>query len=244
MDEDERDIELPEEVRLYLFTGTQHAGPVMMKHAGIFSQDPIYPVNEVDYAPLNRSLIAALDTWVGGGEAAPASRFPRVDDGTLVPPFPQSATGFPNIPGVRYPALINELCAMNYDTQPPKPIPGTQYRLRVPKLDTDGNEIAGIRLPEIEAPRATFTGWNLRDKNFAEDALMLVGACFPFAQTRAEREALGDPRLSIEERYPTHADYVAAVTRAAKVLESERLLLAEDVERYIERARDFIDVRD
>jgi len=236
-DEEGRDIEVPEEVRLYLFAGTQHAGPVMMKHAGIFSQDPIYPVNTVDYAPLNRSLVAALRTWVRGEAEPPPSRFPRVDDGTLVPPFPKEVPGFPDIPGVRYPAVVNELSSVNYDTQPPTPIPGTDYRLLVPKLDADGNEIAGIRLPEVAVPRATLTGWNLRSARFAEDALMLVGSCFPFPATREERERSGDPRLSIEERYPSHAAYVEAVREAVEALNRERLLLAEDVERYVEAAR-------
>jgi hypothetical protein len=126
---------------------------------------------------------------------------------------------------------------MNYETQPPTAVPGTQYRLFVPSVDADGNEIAGIRLPEVAAPRATLTGWNLRDPSFAEDALMLVGACIPFARTRSERQACGDPRLSLEERYPTHADYVAAVTRAAEALYDDRLLLREDVERYIREAK-------
>ncbi|NNL86160.1 MAG: hypothetical protein HKP27_10930, partial [Myxococcales bacterium] len=127
-DEEGRDIEQPEEVRLFLFAGTQHAGPVMLKHLGIFSQDPVFPVNTVDYAPLNRSLIKALERWVSG-EAPPESRFPRVDDGTLVAPFPQSTQGCPQIPGARYPAVINRLSAMNYETQPPTAIPGTEYNL-------------------------------------------------------------------------------------------------------------------
>lgn len=236
-DEEGRDIELPAEVRLYLLAGTQHAGPVMMKHAGIFSQDPIYPVNAVDYAPLNRSLVAALLAWIRGEAEPPPSRFPRVDDGTLVPPFPKEVPGFPDIPGVRYPAVINQLSSMNYDTEPPTPIPDTEYRLLVPKLDADGNEIAGIRLPEVAVPRATLTGWNLRSSEFAEDALMLVGSCFPFAATREERELRGDPRPSIEERYPSHAAYVEAVREVAEILQRDRLLLAEDVERYVEAAR-------
>ncbi len=100
-------------------------------------------------------------------------------------------------------------------------------------MDADGNEIAGIRLPEIAVPVATYTGWNLRKAEFAEDALMLVGAQFPFATTAAAREALGDPRLSLAERYPSRADYVAAVRAAALALVSERLMLEEDVEQAV-----------
>ncbi len=235
-DEDGHDIELPDAVRLYLFAGTQHAGPVMMKHAGIFSQDPVYPLNTTDYAPLNRSLLAALEAWVSGREEAPPSRYPSVADGTLVPPFPKESPGFPKIPGVRYPDVINELSRMDYGTQPPRPVPGTGYSLLVPKLDEDGNERAGIRLPEVAVPRATLTGWNLRNREFAEDALMVVGSCFPFPATRVERERSGDPRRSLEERYPSHDAYVERVREAAEGLQRERLLLAEDVARYIEAA--------
>lgn len=235
-DEHGHDIAVPEEVRLYLFAGTQHAGPAMLNHAGIFSQNPIYPLNQVDYGPLNRALIAALEVWSSGGEAAPPSRFPRVGDGTLVAPFPPSVPGFPAIPGVRYPGAINELSLMDYAREPPVAVPGKAYPVLVPKLDADGNELAGIRLPDVAVPRATLTGWNLRDASFADGALMLVGSCFPFTRTRAERIANGDPRPSLEERYASHGLYVAAVREAAERLCRERLLLAEDVERIVARA--------
>ena len=235
-DEQGRDVPTPDEVRLYLFAGTQHAGPAMLGHAAIFAQNPVYPLNYVDYSPLNRALLVALERWVSGAEPAPASRFPRVTDGALVAPLPASSPGFPAIPGVRYPAAINELSVMDYTQMPPRAVPGQHYPVLVPKLDADGNELAGIRLPDIAVPRATLTGWNLRDRDFADGALMLVGACFPFAATRAERARSGDPRLSIEERYPSHAAYVAAVTACVEQLCRERLLLAEDGERIVARA--------
>lgn len=235
VDEHLQDISIPEETRLYLFAGTQHAGPTMRAHAGIFSQNPCYALNDVDYGPLNRALISALATWAAGREPAPPSRFPRLADGTLVEPFPP-VSGFPAIPGVSYPKTINAVGMMDYSQQPPVAIPGKEYPVLVPKLDCDGNELAGIRLPDITVPRATFTGWNLRDASFAEGALMIVGACFPFAVTRAERETSGDPRLSIEERYESEEAYVAKVRAAAEQLFRDRLLLAEDVTRIVARA--------
>ena len=235
-DEHGQDIPLPEEVRLYLFASTQHAGPAMQGHAGIFSQNACYPLNNVDYGPLNRALISALDSWVSGRESPPASRFPRIADGTLVVPFPASISGFPTIPGVRYPDRINELKVMDYTAQPPTAVASKAYPVLVPKLDADGNEIAGIRLPAIAVPRATLTGWNLRDATFADGALLIVGSRFPFAATRAERAANGDPRPSLEERYASHGAYVEAVRTAAEQLCRERLLLAEDVERIITQA--------
>lgn len=102
----------------------------------------------------------------------------------------------------------------------------------MPTVDADGNEVAGIRLPEIAAPLSTFTGWNIRAPHFAEGAVMMVGASIPFAASAEERQANGDPRPSVEERYPSKQDYEDAVMRAATGLQDDRLLLAEDVERY------------
>ena len=235
-DENGEDIPVPDEVRVYLFSGTGHAGPIMLNHNAVFSQKPTYPMNLLNYNPLNRSLLVALDEWATQGIAPPASRFPCSDDGTLVPPLPQTAFGFPDIPGVNSPGLVNELSEMDYSQQPPRPIPGHEYRVLVPKVDADGNEIAGIRLPGISVPLGTRTGWNIRGKGFSHGVLMLVGSYFPFAATAEERLANDDPRLSLEERYPSRQHYVEAVTRAVAELQEERLLLAEDAERYVATA--------
>ena len=109
--------------------------------------------------------------------------------------------------------------------------------MQVPQVDADGNDVAGLRSPEIQAPVGTHTGWNLRRAGFAEGELAsLAGSFVPFARTKAEREASGDARLSIEERYVTHAGYVRAVARAAEGLVSRRLLLSEDADRYVDAA--------
>lgn len=231
-----KDITLPDQVRVYLFSSTQHAGPAMLSHSGTFTQNPTYPPNLLNYGPLNRALLVALDEWVSRGTPPPASRFPRSGDGTLVSPLPKTAQGFPDIPGMRYTGLANELCELDYTQQPPRPIPGHDYLVLVPKVDTDGNEIAGIRSPDVAVPLGTRTGWNIRGAGFAQGALMVVGSCIPFAATVKERLSKDDPRLSLEERYPSHEHYVKAVARAAVALQEERLLMAEDVERYIAAA--------
>jgi hypothetical protein len=229
------DVEIPGDVRLFLFSSTQHAGPDPAA-AGPLCQ---YPMNPASYSPAHRALLVALDEWVSKGIEPPASRFPRVGDGTLM----EAKSGFPKIPGLRYRDLINELSEMDYSVQPPRPIAGRQYLVMVPKVDADGNEIAGIRLPEIAAPRGTHTGWNLRRAGFAEDELAnIFGSYFPFAATSSEREAASDPRQSLAERYPTARDYLDAVARAAIDLQGARLLMAEDVERYLDRAKRLVSV--
>ena len=114
---------------------------------------------------------------------------------------------------------------------------GSPYPALVPKTDADGNTLAGVRLPDIAAPVATYTGWSLR-KNPPEEGCDASGMVIPFARTKAERTASGDPRLSLEERYSDHASYVRAVSASAHDLENRRLLLAEDAERYIRAAED------
>ena len=123
------------------------------------------------------------------------------------------------------------------EIHPPKQIGKGEYTILVPKVDADGNDIAGIRLPAIAAPIGTYTGWNLQPSDLAEDELSgLLGSFIPFAKNKAERSKNGDPRLSIEERYQNRKHYVQQISRAARALMDQRLLLAEDAERIIEEA--------
>jgi hypothetical protein len=108
----------------------------------------------------------------------------------------------------------------------------------VPQIDADGNEIAGVLLPDIAVPLGTHTGWNLYRAPFPEGELCdRDGTYAPFSRTRAEREAKGDPRPSIEERYGSHAEYVKRYEAAVQQLVRERLLLPEDAKRYVAKAR-------
>ncbi|HEX2114123.1 MAG TPA: alpha/beta hydrolase domain-containing protein, partial [Alphaproteobacteria bacterium] len=112
------------------------------------------------------------------------------------------------------------------------------YRPLVAKVDAGGNEVAGIRLPDIAVPVGTYTGWNLYKAPFPEGELCdRDGSFVPFAKTKAERTAKGDPRPSLEELYGDHAGYVRRVEAVAATLVRQRLLLQEDADRYIERAR-------
>jgi hypothetical protein len=223
-----RDVAFPSTVRTYLFASTQH-GPASSQERGMCQQMP----NPLDYRPAMRALLLALDEWASGGRAPPADRHPTVASGTLVPPA-RSSTGFPVIPGV------------SYSDQPPRPallasgpFPErlVEYPLLVPAVDADGNTRAGVRMPELQVPTATYTGWNLRSERFGlGDFCVASGSYIPFAATRAERIASKDPRPSLEERYSSRADYLGQVRMVIRKMVDERLLLAEDENQILQRA--------
>ena len=219
------DIRLPDNVRVFMVAGTQH-GPSSAPQTTATCQQLSNPN---PHNPIVRALYMALDDWATRGIRPPASRYPRVSDGTLVPSLPQSVQGFPVIPGVNYTGWYNPVDLLDKSTLPNMPIPGKSYTVLVPKTDVDGNDIAGVRHPNIEVPIATYTGWALRRAPFAEgEDCALTGQYIPFAATKAERLADGDPRLSLEERYRNHGHYVSRVARAADRLVRQRLLLDED----------------
>jgi hypothetical protein len=226
-----KDVPVPDNVRLYYFTGTQH-GPTDKPALGSCQQ----LTNPLSYQETQRALIAALQAWVTKDVAPPPSRYPRISDGTFVSPH-QSVQGFPAIPGVRYIGKPADLHVNDLTTQPANHVKGKEYPLLVPKVDKDGNEIGGVRAVNLQVPLATHAGWNLRAKGYVEDELCyLNGQYIPFAKTKEEREKTGDPRLSIEERYKDQADYVQKISQAARSLVDERLLLQEDAERLIGEA--------
>ncbi len=236
------DISDPGNVRVYLFSSLAHlSGASPPPGPGICQQDR----NPVVSNPGMRALLVAMDQWVSGIAAPPDSKVPRRDNGTLVPSLPQVGVGFPDIPGVTYNGLMTTGDLFDFGPQFDQGILtilpaldlGTPYPAYVPKTDADGNDLAGIRLPEIDVPLATYTGWGLRIASLAgNDLCDMHGQRIPFFQTMAERLAAGDPRLSIEERYPTHGAYVKAVAASVNRLRKQRLLLDEDGERYVQAA--------
>jgi hypothetical protein len=211
--------------------------------------------NVVDYAPLLRADLVNLDRWVSEGTEPPPSAVPRLADGTAV--AAETLRGaFEPIPGVRFPDRIGRPVRLDFGPDvergivahlPPKV--GAPFAALVAALDTDGNEVAGLRPCELRVPLATLTGWNPRhpDQGAAGDLMSMMGSTFPFARTAAERARLGDPRPSIEERYRGREDYLERVRGAAGAMVAERHLLAEDVAAVVERAGrlwDFIHARD
>jgi hypothetical protein len=183
----------------------------------------------VHYGRLLRAALVNLDRWVTEGVLPPASCHPRIADGTAVDPSALAAV-FDGIPGACYPRHPVRAQRLDFSTLPPRP--GPAYGNRVSAVDGDGNERAGIAVPELAVPLATHTGWNLRhpESGGSDQLLYFAGSTLPFARTRAEREAAGDPRPAIAERYPSREDYLARVRAAAVALAAAGYLLEEDVE--------------
>lgn len=221
------DLVLPANVRIYTIGSTQHgpANSISTTPSGVCQQ----PANPNQWAPYVRALGIALDDWVTQGATPPASQYARVDDGTLVPSLPQSGQGFPAIPGVTYTGWYNPVDVLDTSVLPSPPIPGKSYTVLVPKADADGNDLPGIRTLDVQVPLATYTGWALRRAPFAaNEDCALTGQYIPFATTQAERLAKGDPRPSIEERYPSFGQYYSRVIVAINSLVRGGYLLCED----------------
>jgi Alpha/beta hydrolase domain len=238
-----RDVTPPDKVRIYVIASAQHNSP--------FGSEPVkddtqQPVNPLPAGDVLRALMVALDLWVTQKLPPPPSQYPRVGDRTLVRPD-RNSTRFPQIPGTHFNGLHNRQLFLDYgrnigrgrmDVHPPRHIGNGAYTILVPKVDADGNDLAGIRVPAVQVPLGTYTGWNLQAERLAKDELSgLLGSFTPFAKTQAERRRTDDPRLSIEERYKDHMDYVQQVSRAARRLVGERFLLVEDAERMIHEAK-------
>jgi hypothetical protein len=225
-----QDVALPENSRVYMIAGTQHGG-----RAGA-TTDPgpnLNPRNPHNPMPAVRALLVALDAWVVSGTAPPPSRVPTLAAGTLVE---AEKTGFPAVPGAAIVRTTNVVAPPGDWVKPA--VPDKTYRTLVSKVDADGNEVAGIRLPDIAVPLATYTGWNEYKPPYpAGEIADRDGSCLPLPVDKTAREAAGDPRPSIAERYTSGADYVARVTAVVSQLMADRLLLAEDGERYLDRAR-------
>src|SRR5262249_49476890 len=146
----------------------------------------------------------------------PPSVFPRIDNKTLVP-WEQASTGFPAIPGVRYPEVIQQPSVLEFGpewkhgviTQEPPKIVG-HYRVLVPKTGPAGNDLGTLLPLEVAVPLATYTGWNLRKREVGAEGMLLTltGSFIPFPKTEAERDKTGDPRPSIEKRYGSFEAYL------------------------------------
>lgn len=234
--EGRRDVAVPDEVRVYFLAGLQHfTGPFPPSPETYRGLRAAHPQNPNPIAWLWRALFHDMEAWVRDGTAPPESRYPRVSDSTLVP---VARLDFPRIPGLSAPTRAHEAFRVDYgprwkdgivSIEPPRV--GTPFATLVPRVDADGNDVSGVRIPEMAVPVATYTGWNLRDPKtgFPGERVSFIGSYVPFPRTPADRESASDPRLSIEERYGSRERYLGLFTEAALRQIHERFLLAEDL---------------
>jgi len=227
----ERDSPIPQEVRVYVFGGTQHSPATGPSTRGQLPPSP------TDYRPFQEALFLAMDRWITDGTPPPPSVYPRIADGTLVGWEAEDA-GWTPIPNLAYPTVIQQPEYLDYgssfvehrriDKHPPIRT-GKTYRVRVPALDEDNNERGVLKLPPVAVPLATYTGWNLRSPSIGAESelLRLTGGYLPFPRTEDERVASGDPRRAVTERYPGFDDYLRRYRTAAEALVAEGYLLAE-----------------
>jgi hypothetical protein len=233
-----KDAPIPATTRIYFFAGGQH-GPAAFppkRNGTVNLPDP----NPYTYGM--RALLVAMNAWVQDGKEPPPSQYPRVSDDRLVEP---GAVQFPKIPGVVVPTRIERAYRTDYgpdfrsrgiiSIEPAKV--GDAFAQLLPQVDRDGNETTGIRMPEVQVPLATYTGWNMRAKQIGapDEMYSMVGSFFPFPKTKTEREHSHDPRRAIAERYSNKAEYLDEFGAAARKLAEAGYLLDRDVPSLIDR---------
>jgi hypothetical protein len=214
--EGKKDAEIDPDVRMYMIAGRAHT--------------------DARVGFIGRALLTAIDLWVSQGAEPPESRIPRISDGTLVD-LEAYRNVVPAIPGLRVPESFYHPFRLDpgprwhskgiADYVPPKT--GPRYVCLIPQVDEDGKEIAGIHLPEISVPLATFMGWSLRSPSFSHTLRRNAGRVWPLLHTEEDRRQTNDPRKSILERYSNKSDYLAEEAKSILQLRDQRLLLDEDV---------------
>ncbi|MEO8302436.1 MAG: alpha/beta hydrolase domain-containing protein, partial [Rhizomicrobium sp.] len=241
------DIPLPANVRRYYNAGTHHNGG----RGGFDLVTPpiaacVLPSNPNPSSDTNRAVFAALVDWVTKGTEPPPSKYPSLAAGQLIAPEAYSKN-FPNIPGQPRPAY-SPLYQYDFGAgfhhadmtgamgmTPPRIVKTIPQR--VPRADADGNELDGIRSPLLSTPLGSYVGWNITASGFEQGRYCgNTGGYIPFAATKADRLTKGDPRPSLEERYPSHAAYVAKVKAQADSLVAQRYMLAADAARIVAEA--------
>lgn len=250
--EGERDLEPAPETRIYSFAGAQHdPGQVPLTNLNTNTGSRgRFGFNALDYSPLLRAAILNLDRWVAGETEPPPSYHPRLSDGDITT---EEAVieKFPEVPGLYRPdtRYLRKLPRVDVGPDADKGIGrypakvGETYPALVRDIDSDGNEVASVLLPDQTHPVATFTPWNPRhpETGHPEQIIPMRGSTFFFSRTAGERQELNDPRPSIEERYESRESYLQLIRQAAAQLVERGYLLDEDIEHCVNDAADRYD---
>ena len=240
------DLPQPDKVRLYLWSSSQHASDPK-------ASAPVKGIcqnynNVVSTSMIFRALLDAMDAWVTDGAPPPDSRIPTRKDGTIAT-YEEWCAQFPNIPGQMPSTGPAGLPLVDHDLdpetgaigkQPPEIVDADGYAVLIPAVDSDGNDVAGIRAPMVRAPLGTYTGWNTRSQGYGTGAnYEFSGSYIPFMEATEEQNFISDPRASVLARYPTPDAYVEAIVAAAEQMVAEGLMLAEDIESVRAGAQDW-----
>ena len=240
------DAPMAQNTRVYFLAGLEHF-TVPFPPENRVGGNPDYTAQQkANPNPIQwywRALITDMDQWVKDGKEPPPSTYPKIAEKTLVP---LSEWKFPKIPGVNTPHEVSLAYRLDFGPQwkqgivtidPPRV--GNPFGVLVPQSDADGNDGGGVRLPELQVPLATYTGWNLRDPSIGapDQRVSFLGSWIPLAKTAEARKKSGDPRLSIAERYKSQEEYMSKFEQAAKKLIEQGLLLQEDLPAILERGR-------
>jgi len=235
-----------ENTRIYFLAGLQHFSVPFPSQKGAASSPDSAGQQRPNPNPVQwfwRALVTDMDQWVKDGTPPPPNTYPRITDGTLVS---LSKWTFPKIPGVNMPHEMNLAYHLDFGPQwktgiianePPRV--GKPFGVLVPQTDADGNDLGGVRLPELQVPLATYTGWNLRDASIGAPDLRVsfLGSFIPFDRTAADHAKSGDPRLSTDERYASREQYMGKFAEAAQKLIRDHFLLREDLPAVFERGQ-------
>jgi hypothetical protein len=254
------DVPLATHTRIYFLAGLEHFTVPFPPQKSMEGNPDFTAQQKHNPNPIQwywRALITDMDQWVKDGKEPPPSTYPRIGDKTLVP---LAQWRFPKIPGVNTPHEVSLAYHIDHEIQfhaivPAKehsatigpaqsiaiepPRVGKPFGVLVPQSDSDGNDLGGVRLPELQVPLATYTGWNLRDPSIGapDQRASFLGSWIPLAKTAEERKKSGDPRMSIAERYTSQEEYMNKFEQAAKKLIEQRFLLQEDLPAILERGK-------
>ncbi len=228
-----KDMAPAKDTRIYFNTGAQH-GPGQIPPA---KRNTRYTADPLDYRFAMRALLLDMQAWLKDGIEPPGSLYPRIDRGELAP-----VTGLRHVLKAEFPPHPTTAYRMDFGTdfrtkgiaafEPPRI--GVPYPLLLPEVNEDGNEISGLKLPEIQVPLGTYTGWNFEEQRL--EMISFTGSFFPFAKTKLEREQKHDSRRSIEERYRNKQDYLERIGITARKLAGERLILEKDIPALVDRS--------
>jgi hypothetical protein len=255
-----KDAPVASNTRIYFLTGLQHFSEAFPPQKSVPGNPDYTTQQKHNPNPIQwywRALITDMNEWVRDGKEPPPSTYPKIAEKTLVP---LAEWKFPKIPQVNTPHEVSLAYHLDFALEAFGPPPGTPghgkepqmmwvnieppqlgspFGVLVPQSDPDGNDLGGVRLPELQVPLATYTGWNLRDPSIGapEQRASFLGSWIPLAKTAEERKKTGDPRLSISERYASQDDYMKKFEQAAKSLIEQRFLLQEDLPAILERGK-------